>query len=129
MKRGAAHGSRNPCNYELQKDHKQDLSVPIQLDGLVKEKDVAFGCCSGLELVSDVLVMNVIRVRLITNWTWSFYDGPQSYDEVLQEDRRPILSQKEEKLKAWLENEVGKQTFLGSLAPRFITPFRNQNEW
>ena len=28
--------------------------------------------------------------------------------KVLQEDRRPIPGQREEKVKAWLENEVGK---------------------
>jgi hypothetical protein len=30
------------------------------------------------------------------------------YDEVLEEDRRPVPGVKEEKVKAWLENEVGK---------------------
>ena len=92
-------------DYELRSDHKQDLSIPIHLGDLVKEKDMAFGCCFAprrLELVSDVLIITQIERGPFT------HDGPQAYDEVLQENRRPIPGQKEEKVKTWLENEVGK---------------------
>ena len=92
-------------DYELRSDHKQDLSIPIHLGDVVKEKGMAIGCCFAprrLELVSDVLVITQIERGPFT------HDGPQAYDEVLQEDRRPIPGQKEEKVKAWLENEVGK---------------------
>ena len=92
-------------DFELPSDHRQDLSVTIQLDDLVKEKDMAFGCTAAtrrLDLFSDVLVITQIERGPFT------HDGPQAYDEVLQEDRRPIPGQKEEKVKAWLENEVGK---------------------
>ena len=113
-------------NCELSIDHKQDLNVPVQLNKLVKEKDMAFGCTSAprrLEVVSDFLVITQIEFGPFT------HDGPQAYDEVLQEDRRPIPGHKEVKVKAWLENEVGKLKFLSSLASGSLTLFRNQNEW
>jgi hypothetical protein len=84
---------------ELSIDHNQDLNVPVQLDKLVKKKDMAFGCTSAL---SDFLVITQIEFGPFT------HDDPQYCDEVPQEDRRPIPGQKEEKVKAWLENEVGK---------------------
>ena len=66
---------------------------------------MAFGCCftpRRLELASDVLIITQIERVPFT------HDGPQAYDEVLQEDRWPIPGQKEEKVKAWVEDEVGK---------------------
>ena len=48
-----------------------------------------------LELVDDY-----------TNWTRPFH--PETYDDVLDEDRRPIPGLKEEKVKAWQEKEVVK---------------------
>ena len=92
-------------DYELRSDHRQDISIPIQLNDLVIEKDMAFGCCAAprrLELVSDYLVITQIERGPF------IHDGPETYDEVLQEDRRPIPGVKEEKVKAWLEKEVGK---------------------
>jgi hypothetical protein len=72
---------------------------------LVKEKDMAFGCTSAqrrLEVVTDFLVITQIERGPFT------HDDPQEYEEVLQEDCWPIPGQKEEEIKAWLENEVGK---------------------
>jgi len=34
-------------------------------------------------------------------------DGPDRYEEVLQEDRKPIPGVKEEELTAWLKKELG----------------------
>ena len=95
------------------------LVIPIELEDLVKEKDPAFGCNPvqrRLELELDFLVITQIERGPFA------HDGPEAYDEVLQEDRNPIPNQ-EEKIKAWLENELGKLYFLGSLAPRSLTLF------
>ena len=92
-------------NCELKSDHSQDITIPIELEDLVKEKDMAFGCNPvqrRLELELDFLVITQIERGPF------IHDGPEAYDEVLQEDRRPIPGQKEEKVKAWLENELGK---------------------
>ena len=92
-------------DYELPIDHSEDLSVAMKLDDVVSEKGMAFGGTAAprrLELVSDFLVITQIERGPFT------HDGPQRYEEVLQEDHRPIPGQKEEKVKAWLENEVGK---------------------
>ena len=55
---------------------------------------------------SDALVITQIERNPF------IHDGPEMYDEVLQEDRRLIPGLKEEKVKVcqWLENlnEVGK---------------------
>ena len=96
---------KKACNYELPCNHKQDLNIPFRLNHIVIEKNMAFGCCPAprrLELVSDCLVITQIERGPF------IHDGPESYDEVLQEDRRPIPGVKEKKVKAWLEKEVGK---------------------
>ena len=89
-------------DYELKEDHSEDLGIAMQLDDLVIEEGIAFGCCPAprrLELVSDVLVITQIERGPF------IHDGPETYEEVLQEDRRPIPGVKEEKVKAWLEKE------------------------
>ena len=91
--------------YELLGDHSQDLNISTRLNKLVIEKDIAFGCCSAprrLELVSDFLVITQIERGPF------MHDGPETYEEVLQEDRRPIPSVKEEGVKTWLDKELGK---------------------
>lgn len=71
------------------------LGISFQLDDLVIEKDMAFGC--------DYLVITQIERGPF------IHDGQETiYDDVLEEDRRPIPGLKEEKIKAWLEKEVGK---------------------
>lgn len=90
---------------QLPSNHQLDLNIPFRLNELVIKKDMAFGCCSAsrrLEVVSDCLIITqIIRGPFI-------HDGPETYDEVVQEDLRPIPGLKEEKVKAWLEEEVGK---------------------
>ena len=79
-------------DFELPSDHRQDLSVTIQLDDLVKEKDMAFECSPAtrrLDLFLDVLVITQIERGPFT------HDGPQAYDEVLQEDRAQAYSRSE----------------------------------
>jgi hypothetical protein len=85
--------------YELPFDHTEDLSIAMKLDDVVKKKALRGAAPRRLELVSDFLVIAQIEDGPFT------HDGPQRYDEVLQEDRRPIPGQKEETVKAWLENE------------------------
>ena len=90
---------------ELDSDHSQDLSITIQLDDLVIEKGISFGCCPAprrLEVVSDFLVITQIERGPF------IHDGPEAYDKVLQDDLRPIPGVKEKNVKAWLEKEVGK---------------------
>ena len=68
---------------------------------------MAFGSCSAprrLERVSDSLVITQIDCGPF------IHDGPEGYEEVLQEDRRPVPGVMEETVKAWLEDIVGKQT-------------------
>ena len=92
-------------NFQLPSDHKRDLSVPIQLDGLLKKEGIAFGCCTAprrLELVSDFLVITQIECGSF------IHDGPETYNEVVQEDLRPVPGVKDEEVKAWIEKEVGK---------------------
>ena len=93
-------------DYELQSDHSEDLTIYMQLEKLAIEKGIAFGCCAAprrLEaLVADVLVITQIQSGPFT------YDGPETYEEVLEEDRRPVPGVKEEEVKVWLEQELGK---------------------
>ena len=64
--------------FELNPNRTQDLGVPYKLDKLIKEKDMAFGCCSAqrrLELIDDYIVITQIdRGPFI-------HDGPETYDE------------------------------------------------
>jgi len=120
---------KNAYKYELRSDHSEDLSITIQLKKLVIEKGIAFGCCAAprrLEsLVSDFLVITQIEHGPF------IHDGPETYEEVLEEHRRPIPGAKEEGVKARLHKELGKQTGpVTSLAPigLFIL-FRNQHLW
>ena len=49
--------------------------------------------------------------------------------KVLEEDRRPVPGVMEEKVKAWLENEVGKQNISAIWLFDRSHFSRNQNEW
>ena len=92
-------------DYEFKSNHIEDLGISLQLDDLVIEKDMAFGCCPAprrLELVDDYLVITQIERGPF------IHDGPKTYDEDLQEDTKPIPGLKEEKVKTWLEKELGK---------------------
>jgi len=92
--------------YELRSDHSEDITIPYKFNKLVLEKGIAFGCCAAprrLEsLVSDTLVITQIERGPF------IHDGPDAYDEVLQEDHKPIPGVKEEEVKTWLEEELGK---------------------
>lgn len=93
-------------NYELPSHHRQDVNIPTRLDKLVIEKGIALGCRTAprrLEsAVSDFLVITQIQYGPFVN------DGPDAYEEVLQEDLRPIPGVKEEEIKARLKQELGK---------------------
>jgi len=73
---------------------------------LVIEKGIAFGCCAAPRrqesAVSDFLVITQIQHGPF------LHDGPEAYEEVLQEDRRPIPGVRDEEVKAWLKKELGK---------------------
>ena len=82
--------------YELNINHSEDLGVVLQLDYLAIESGMAFGCCPAprrLELVDDYFVITQIEYGPF------IHDGPDTYNEVLQEDRMPIPGLKEEKVK------------------------------
>lgn len=92
---------------ELATDHSEDINIPYQLNKLVLDNGIALGCCTAPRrldpLVSDILVITQIDLR-----GPFVHDGPDAYDEVLQEDRKPIPGVKEEEVKAWLMKETGK---------------------
>jgi hypothetical protein len=90
----------------LASDHSEDINIPYQLNKLVLDNGIAFGCCTAPRrldsLVSDILVITQIDPR-----GPFVHDGPDAYDEVLQEDRKPIPGVKEEEVKTWLMKETG----------------------
>lgn len=100
-----AHGSRKPTTTSSIVTTAKTSVFPFNSKTLVIEKGMAFGCCPAprrLELVDDYLVITQIERGPF------IHDGPETYDEVLQEDRRAVPGLKEEKVKTWLEKEVGK---------------------
>jgi hypothetical protein len=92
-------------NYELAKDHLEDINILIRLRKLLEEGGIALGCCTALRRlesdVSDFLVITQIQQGPFV------HDGPQAYGEVLQEDRKPIPGVREEEVKARLKKEFG----------------------
>jgi len=92
--------------YELSSDHCEDLNIPMRLKELVTDEGIAFGCCAAPRRldssVCDFLVITEIQFGPFVN------NGPDYYEEVLQEDLRPIPGVKEEKANAWLLKELGK---------------------
>lgn len=81
---------KDAYNYELASHLRQDYTMSYRLKQLVQEKGIAFGCCMApcrLEsAVRDFLVITQILEGPF------IHDGPYGYEEVLQEDRKPILS-------------------------------------
>lgn len=98
---------RTCFQYELSSDHLEDLNIPTRLKKLIIDEGIAFGCCAAPRrldpCVCDFLVITDIQFGPFVN------DGPDNYEEVLQEDLRPTPGVKDEEAKAWLLNELGKQ--------------------
>ena len=92
-------------NYELAKNHSQDLNICTRLEDLVVEKGIAFGCAAAPRRfesgICDFIIITQIHHGPFTN------DGPECYEEVLQEEIKPIPGVKEEEVKAWLKKELG----------------------
>jgi hypothetical protein len=113
-------------NYELPDHHRQDVNIPIRLRKLLEEKGIALGCCTAprrLEsAVSDCLVITQILQDPFV------HDGPEAYEEVLQEDRKPIPGVKEE-VKGQLKKEFGERDLLLSPSPQSVHFFRDRNRW
>jgi len=91
-------------NYELAKNHSQDLNICSRLEDLVVEKGIAFGCAAAPRRfesgVCDFIIITQIHHGPFTN------DGPECYEEVLQAEIKPVPGVKEETVKAWLKEEL-----------------------
>jgi len=95
--------------YELATDHLEDINIPIRLRKLLEEGGIALGCCTAPRrldsAVDDFLVITHIQQGPFV------HDGPQAYEEVLEEDRKPIPGVREEELMVRLKNEFGESGF------------------
>ena len=92
-------------DYPLPDHHRQDMNITMRLKALLEEKGIALGCRTAprrLEsLVADFLVITqIIKGPFV-------HDGPQSYEEVYQEDRKPISGVTEENIRTRLKEEFG----------------------
>jgi hypothetical protein len=91
-------------NYEFP-SHSQDYNMPYRLNKLVQEKGIAFACCTAPRrldsTISDILVITQILQGPFVN------DGPENYEEVYQEDRKPIPGVLEEEVVAKLKEDFG----------------------
>ena len=102
-------------NYQLADHHGQDLNVLIRLEDLVKEKGIAFGCFTApRRLESDVTDTLVITQIIEGPFV---HDGPQSYEEVYEEDRKPVPGVREEEIKVQLKNEFSERGFPTTTSP------------
>lgn len=90
---------------DLLDDHRADLNVPLRLAGILRENGIAQGCIFAPRrsdpFISDFLV---ITQHFVGRW---MNDGPDNYDEVLDEDVKPKETVVEERVKEWLLEELG----------------------
>jgi hypothetical protein len=96
---------KDEYDYELASHHRQDYTVPYRLRELFQQKGIAFGCIMAprrLGGVNDFLVITQILEGPF------IHDGPYGYEEVFEEDRKPIPGVLEEEVKAQLTKEFGK---------------------
>ena len=71
---------------------------------IYSEKRVSPSAVSPRGLESDITDTLVITQIIEGPF---FHDGPRSYEEVYQEDRKPTPGAREEKIKARLKKELG----------------------
>ncbi|KAG6812467.1 hypothetical protein H0H92_002732 [Tricholoma furcatifolium] len=95
-------------NIELADHHRQDRSVNLKLAKQLVEKGIdAYDACTAprrFDIVHDFLVItHIVHGPFI-------HDGPEHYEEVLDEDRKPTPGAKEEKAKADLLSKLGIKT-------------------
>jgi len=94
---------------ELAAHGRQDMNVYLRLRKLFPEKGIdAFTCVLAPRrmesAIEDFLVITHVETGSFEN------DGPLAYEEVLQEERRPIPGVKEERVKAQLKEAFGIET-------------------
>ncbi|KAG6847520.1 hypothetical protein H0H93_007603, partial [Arthromyces matolae] len=92
--------------YKLPPRHSVDRTVNMRLEPLLFEKDLdVYGICTAprrLESeISDFLVITFVQHGPFT------HDGPEAYEEVYDENRKPIPGVKEEKIKEQLKEYFG----------------------
>jgi hypothetical protein len=90
-------------NYELPAHHRQDMNVAIRLETLLEEKGIALGGCTAprrLEIISDFLVITQVLQGPFV------HDGPERYEEVFQEDLKPIPGVLEGEVEAKLKRNL-----------------------
>ena len=92
-------------NYQLADHHGQDVNVFIRLEGLVKEKGIAFGCFTAPRRLESDVTDTLVIMQIIEGPF--FHDGPRSYEEVYEEDRKPVPGVREEEISVQLKKELG----------------------
>ncbi|KAF5378132.1 hypothetical protein D9615_007570 [Tricholomella constricta] len=100
---------KDTYNIELADHHREDMNVRLRLIPLLKEKNIdAYSCHTAprrLEgVVCDWLIVTHIQLGPFV------HSGPDYYEEVYDEDVKPVPGVKEEKVKAQLKKEIGIET-------------------
>ncbi|KAG6823346.1 hypothetical protein H0H92_010548 [Tricholoma furcatifolium] len=93
-------------NYKVQLSNNRDVNVIVKLRRLLSEKgidayDISFAPRRMDPYVSDFLIITQIDTGLFT------HDGPEAYEEVYDEGRKPIEGVTEETVKAQLLSKFG----------------------
>ncbi|KAG6825079.1 hypothetical protein H0H92_004760 [Tricholoma furcatifolium] len=93
-------------NYKVQLSNNRDVNVIVKLRRLLSEKgidayDISFAPRRMDPYVSDFLIITQIDARLFT------HDGPEGYEEVYDEDRKPIKGVRESNVEAQLLANFG----------------------
>jgi hypothetical protein len=79
----------------------------IRLRKLLDAKEIALDCCSAPRRLESV-VNDVLVITQIVQGPFVL-DGPESYEEVYQEDRKPIPGVMEDEIKVQLKKEFGER--------------------
>ncbi|KAG6843694.1 hypothetical protein H0H87_001558, partial [Tephrocybe sp. NHM501043] len=91
-------------NVELASNHSQDINVNLKLIDAMAQEGIPLNCVTAprrLEsAVSDFLIITHIqRGRFV-------HSGPEAYDEVYDEDKKPIPGVNEDEIKAALFDKL-----------------------
>ncbi|KAF8875876.1 hypothetical protein CPB84DRAFT_438957 [Gymnopilus junonius] len=93
---------------ELADHHRQDMNVPLRLSNILRDEGMALGCIFAPRR-SDPFVSDFLVITQCLSGCWR-NDGPDNYEEVLMEDVKPMETAHEERIKMWLEKELGIKT-------------------
>ena len=81
------------------------MNVFIRLEDLVKEKGITFGCFTAPRRLESNVTDTLVIMQIIEGPF--FHDGPRSYEEVYEEDRKPVPGVREEEISVQLKKELG----------------------